>query len=395
MKSNPRNNPLNILMSIVIMFLTITYMACENNKETDPKNSVSEIKLTSQIPQEGRTIRWSPKGFKLSLTKENGGLETEILLGDESSLPIPLRLEKSGNNPYYDTLLIDKNKDGSFTQNESLKIEPQENRGKMWSSFATELPVPVIDPWTGSRDANTYPLSFWFVEDPNAESMELVLRFSRRGWMEGRIELDGEEALVLLTESEMDGIFDSQDSWALALTDNPEELFDIKSARNCDTHAWLGEKAFRIKELHPSGRKIILESFDPGLTREEEELKNDPLALDKKAARSGEKVAFLHDFKAAEEQAQRDNKPLFIDFETTWCGPCKTMDKLVYTADLVVAVSRNVISVKVDGDEHPEIVKRFEVEAYPTLILLSPEGKVIKIAVGYRGVKEMTAFLMQ
>lgn len=382
-----------VFTHLLILFLLIIFMACGNNRDTDPTNSVFEIKLTSQTPEEGRTIRWSPKGFKLSLTKKNGGLETEIHLGKENSPPIALRLEKSEDSPYYDTLLIDRDTDGNFTQDESLKIEPRDNRGKMWSSFVTELHIPVTDPLTGNSDSNTYPLSFWFVEDPEAESMELVLRFSRRGWMEGLIELDGKEALVLLTESKMDGVFDREDSWVLALADNPQELFDIKSARSCDTHTWLGEKAFRIRELHPSGRIIILEPFDPGMTREEEELKNDPLVLDKKAARSGATVAFLHDFTVAEEQARKENKPLFIDFETTWCGPCKTMDRLVYTADDVVTASKSVIAVKVDGDEHPEIVKRFEVEAYPTMILLSPEGKVLKRALGYRGVKEMTAFL--
>jgi thioredoxin-related protein len=69
------------------------------------------------------------------------------------------------------------------------------------------------------------------------------------------------------------------------------------------------------------------------------------------------------------------------------------MDKIVYNADVVVKASENVIAVKVDGDEHPELVRRFEVTGYPTLILVSPEGKIIKKSSGYQSVKQTVAFL--
>ena len=45
-----------------------------------------------------------------------------------------------------------------------------------------------------------------------------------------------------------------------------------------------------------------------------------------------EGIVFEHvDFKQAKELAKAQNKLIFIDAYTTWCGPCKLMAKTVFT----------------------------------------------------------------
>jgi thioredoxin-related protein len=68
------------------------------------------------------------------------------------------------------------------------------------------------------------------------------------------------------------------------------------------------------------------------------------------------------------------------------------MDAYVYTAQAVVDAAAGVVPVKRDGDIQRELVKKYAVEAYPTLILLDAEGKELRRAVGYQSVKQMTAF---
>ncbi len=191
----------------------------------------------------------------------------------------------------------------------------------------------------------------------------------------------------------MDGKIDTNDYWAISPKADIRALYDYRSSRQVTKHSWLNDKAYKIVEVHPSGRRVVIEAFDPGMTRLEEAEKMDIYAADKKVVHSGETVKFEHDFAIAEKKAKAENKNLFIDFEATWCGPCKLMDKIVYNADVVVKASANIIAVKVDCDEHPDLVKRFGVKGYPTLILVSPEGKVLKTKSGYQSVKRTVAFL--
>jgi len=69
------------------------------------------------------------------------------------------------------------------------------------------------------------------------------------------------------------------------------------------------------------------------------------------------------------------------------------MDEWVYTADVVVDASAAYVSVKVDGDEQPELKRRFMVEGYPTMLVVDTGGTVLRRAAGYQSVAEMTEFL--
>lgn len=365
----------------------------EQIQHTETLSKGIEVYLVPKTPNRQYHLNWSPYGKRHKLIKAGNGLETKIYLGPNEPPPILARLEKSNNSENYDILKIDQNRNGSFEEDEILKTKPSIRREKIWSSFSTIVDVPVTDPWTGNSTINPYSMSLWYVEDPKEESHEKLLRFSRRWWLEGKTKINQTDCLVLVSERKMDGIIDENDKWALADANEPKAPYLIKNTQFITQHAWLGNNAYRIKEIHPSGRKLTIEPYDPDITKEEDLKRRDPYSQDREVTRSGKTVAFLHDFKKAEALARKGNKPLFIDFETTWCGPCKTMDQLVYTADAVVKAAENVISVKVDGDKQPELKKQFRVRGYPSMILLTPQGEELKRTSGYCGVKEMAVFL--
>jgi thiol-disulfide isomerase/thioredoxin len=356
----------------------------------DSRASV-EITLTPVVGGGKNAIQWSPYGQRCPLTETALGLETKIALGPKDAPPITVTLTKTQGSQYYTMISIDYDRNGIIAGNERFTTKPTLSRGKWWSSFETVVPVPATDPKTGKEVSNPYKLKLWYVEEPEAGA-EKILRFSRDWWLEGQATIDGVRAYVLISENVMDGVIDAKDRWALSSVAERKQLYLGDSARPITDFAWLGEKAYHIRTVHPSGRQIVMEGYDPGITRKDDAEKRDPYAADRKAARSGTKVPFLTDFATAQGNARREKKNLLVKFEATWCGPCKVMDELVFTADEVVAAAGQTVCVRIDGDQQPELKKHFKANGYPTIILLSPEGKELKRA-SYLGVREMKEFL--
>jgi len=382
--------------NLLPLFLILLPAACQSPGTSGPDSRTGSAITVSLSPGDvdgDMRPNWSPKAAAVPLAEVDGGLEGDIGLGSSGMAPFHARLEKSGASEYFDILKIDANRNGSLDDDEALSTEPNEVRYAMWSSFETVLDVPVRDSVSGETVFNPYPMSLWYVEQlREGQETSQALRFTRRGWMQGRATIDGVEAHVRLSESDLDGVFTMDDEWTLALPDSIQNLFDYRQDRPAQRHAWLGQKAYQITSLSPTGRSMTIVFIDPGVTRAKEAQDDDKLAVDRQAPHSGNEVAFTRDFAAAEQRARENGKTLFVDFDAVWCGPCKQMDEWVYTADSVEA-AQDMISAKVDGDDFPEIAERFEVSGYPTMITVTPEGEVTGRLVGYQSVADMTEFL--
>ncbi|MGP8124559.1 MAG: thioredoxin [Nitrososphaerales archaeon] len=60
-------------------------------------------------------------------------------------------------------------------------------------------------------------------------------------------------------------------------------------------------------------------------------------------------------------------KPLFVDFWATWCGPCMMMDPVVER--LAAKYSDRVVFGKVNVDEEINISSRYQVFSIPTFMV--------------------------
>ncbi len=80
------------------------------------------------------------------------------------------------------------------------------------------------------------------------------------------------------------------------------------------------------------------------------------------------------------ERAQKENKPIFIDFWASWCKNCITMEKTTFKNKDVVKKLKPYIFVKFQA-EHPDkepaktILKHYGALGLPTYIILQPAQK--------------------
>ncbi|GHJ86608.1 hypothetical protein NliqN6_3010 [Naganishia liquefaciens] len=67
------------------------------------------------------------------------------------------------------------------------------------------------------------------------------------------------------------------------------------------------------------------------------------------------------------------DKPVVVDFWATWCGPCKMISPHFEKAE---ATFENVVFVKVDVDEQPEVAKECSIRAMPTFLAFKKGEKI-------------------
>lgn len=89
-------------------------------------------------------------------------------------------------------------------------------------------------------------------------------------------------------------------------------------------------------------------------------------------------------FETASAQAVSGGKILIFDAMTSWCGPCKVMDKTAWVdADVVAWIKANAIAIQLDMDKHPQLREAQRINAYPTVIVYK-DGKEFDRIVGLR-----------
>lgn len=111
-------------------------------------------------------------------------------------------------------------------------------------------------------------------------------------------------------------------------------------------------------------------------------------------------------WKQLKEIARQENKFIFVDCFTTWCGPCKLMEKEVYPDEEVGNYfNAHFISVKSQMDKTDKDIEQvknwykdaealqreYGVPAYPTYLFFAPDGKLVNRDLGYKGANDFLA----
>ncbi|MBX9582804.1 MAG: DUF255 domain-containing protein [Gemmataceae bacterium] len=110
----------------------------------------------------------------------------------------------------------------------------------------------------------------------------------------------------------------------------------------------------------------------------------------------GQEVRWRHDYSAARKEAAAANKPLLLDFGSEDCVWCRKLDATTFRQPAVAELLNDrFVPVKVDGQKDAWLSQKAGVEAFPTLVLLSPEGKILARHDGYADVGKLLPLLRQ
>jgi thioredoxin 1 len=95
-------------------------------------------------------------------------------------------------------------------------------------------------------------------------------------------------------------------------------------------------------------------------------------------------------FTEARKAAKEQNKHIFLDAYASWCGPCKTMDREVFSnADVGAVFNANFISLHIymEKGDGPALAKKLpSLDGYPSLLFFDSEGHLNKTILGSRNV---------
>ncbi|MDB9882275.1 thioredoxin family protein [Bacteroidia bacterium] len=97
-------------------------------------------------------------------------------------------------------------------------------------------------------------------------------------------------------------------------------------------------------------------------------------------------------------KSTKENLRLFVDVSASWCGYCKKMKKNVYTLPSVInALNTKFVSVSMNGEvgDGKTLYSKYNLEGFPTQLILDSEGNVISRNVGYLDEARLLAFIAE
>jgi len=242
-------------------------------------------------------------------------------------------------------------------------------------------------------------VNVWIVREGDAAPD--VLRYSVASWRSGTVTVNGVDALVAAMDGDNDGVFTNGDYWSVLAASAPDAAKAVLShteARPTSRLMFLPtaarELVLEFRSFSPDGRSIDFAVVDRPTTKAGDRAADDFLASERSRPRATTPFPWGHDFTAARAQSKSASRQLLIDFEATWCGPCKSMDEWVWTdAEVAARLQAGYVGVKLDGDVEKALAKRFNVAGYPTMIALDASGNEARRVVGYQSSSQMLAFL--
>ncbi len=108
------------------------------------------------------------------------------------------------------------------------------------------------------------------------------------------------------------------------------------------------------------------------------------LVLLASGATAADKVEWRSDYDAARKEATQKGKLLLLDFGTEDCVHCKRMHQTTFRDPSIMKILNDrFITLKIDANREPRLAQALRIQAYPTIVLASNDGKILTWIEGF------------
>ncbi len=88
-------------------------------------------------------------------------------------------------------------------------------------------------------------------------------------------------------------------------------------------------------------------------------------------------LRFVPDYQQALSEARYRRRPLMVVFMADWSKYCQQLAAETFTDPHVVQLAQSFACALVDADQQQSLCEEFQVDAFPTVVFVSPGGKPI------------------
>ncbi|TWT99872.1 Thioredoxin [Botrimarina colliarenosi] len=92
--------------------------------------------------------------------------------------------------------------------------------------------------------------------------------------------------------------------------------------------------------------------------------------------------------------ARQTGRPILVYVTAEQCGFCRKMERETWSDPAVAElVAAGFVPLKLNADHHPDEVAALRIKAYPTTVLVSPQGKPFAGRAGFLGPEKLAELL--
>jgi thiol-disulfide isomerase/thioredoxin len=105
-------------------------------------------------------------------------------------------------------------------------------------------------------------------------------------------------------------------------------------------------------------------------------------------------ISWRTDVSAAARESAAAGKPLLLMVKARWCGPCHKMLQQSFPDPAVAArVNSAFIPLLVDADEQASLIQKLNINAFPTLLVLDSNQRVVERVTGFQTAAQLNVRL--